>query len=346
MSLFPSSANQDSDFDPELGGLYRHRTRASWGLGTKVWRKDGLSGFQFQDGNLRRIADGFAHLLEPVDRPRDESERLQKELAGQAGVILGRRNQAGSDEILVTFQDQLLYFRGLFEGGFAGDAWKKKYRGAGARRIKRHRDPAIADASAQLAEADLRGLLAKGDHDAVIERAIAVLEKTSLVTKTQLKPLLALNEQTRPKAAETLVEVLYGEGPMGQAYQAWIGALRASRMNVSWALVTALPALVHPERHTCVRSTAFATQARWMAPSIELKKRPSGFAYERLLKMVDRVVDELTQADLAPTDRVDVYDFIVLTLSPSARKKIQAIKTTTPSKSAEAVEAVEERMAS
>jgi hypothetical protein len=57
-----------------------------------------------------------------------------------------------------------------------------------------------------------------------------------------------------------------------------------------------------------------------MAPRLILTSRPGGALYMRLADMARTVQSSLERAGLAPRDLMDVHDFMVMSLAPSARK--------------------------
>ena len=79
----------------DLPALFEHDTRPQWGLAVRVDRRDRYDRFQFEDGELRKIAKGFQHLLTEVDKPANESMRLVTSLTKQAGLTVGRAAQKG-----------------------------------------------------------------------------------------------------------------------------------------------------------------------------------------------------------------------------------------------------------
>lgn len=307
----------------QLPALFEHDTRPQWGLAVKVDQRDRYDRFQFEDGELRKIAKGFQHLLTEVDKPANESMRLITSLTRQAGLTVGRAAQKKEDRPLIEFDDQVRLFLDDFEEGFETKKWLKKKRGEGAkRRLKRHRDAAIAQAQELLSDDQLAQLLVERRYDTVMARVSLLLDACDLVTKKDRRTLALLDDRGRREAANALSDIVSDEIPVGDALARWIKALAGARKGVSWSLATAVGALLRPERHVYVKRTAMKEQARWMAPRLQLKATPSGAQYERLVQMVDVVTKELGDRDLEPKDNFDVTDFIWSTLRPAARKRI------------------------
>jgi hypothetical protein len=310
----------------DLGGLFKHASRPEWGLATCVANAAAHRSFQFQDGKLRKIGLGFLRLLTQVDRPLDESEHIQNELAAKAGLTLSRRNARQAGATLYTVAQQAQLFRTDFPEGFGGAEFVKKHRGTSSKQTaKRHRDAAIERAKGLLGRTELLQLMASGRQDVVMERVAELLSSTSLATKRQLEPLHALDADGQRRAASALCELLYGDVDLAMAMQRWINALAVGRRGVSWQLATVPLGLVHPTKHLCVAHTTIVQQARWLAPDLEPKREPTGKLYVRLLQLGRRLVNELEALDLHPRDLLDVHDFMAHTLRPAARKRIDAM---------------------
>jgi hypothetical protein len=309
----------------ELGGLYTHSARPQWGLATRIAVEAERASYQFQDGKLRKITNTHAHLMAEERRPRDESERLERELVAMAGLSLARRSLREAGDELITLDQQIQLFLDDFEGGFEDATFLKKHRGAGRRRAKAHRDPAIARANELLGRKELLRLISTSRHDVVMERVIELLASTSLVNARHLETLKALDDRGVQRAASALCDLLYGDVDAATAMQAWIDAIATAGKGVHWSLATAVPALVQPKNHLCVLESVMRVQARWIAPSLRLNKTPSGKLYARIREMALRLVDELELRDMHTRDLLDVYDFVWLTLRPAARKRIAAL---------------------
>lgn len=307
---------QHGEHNETRQALYVHERRPRWGYAVLAYDHFDKRGFQFEDGKLRVFKRGYYQMLREVDPPIDKRmpvlERLNR--------ALGRReaSQAAGKELLIPFVEQIAHFKEQHPEGFCGDAWRKKMRGVGAKRpLKRHRDHVVRLAREQLSDEVLTRLIEAGQHDAVLEALIAVLEQTSLVTAAKLKPLKEAPLYRRPEIVVALRELLYGEGQLESRFKRF-----ATSLDGSWELATAPLALVHPEQHVCVRPSVFKQQAIWMAPRLQHTKGPDARCYRRYLKMLRTIRAQLEGAGLKPQDGLDLHDFIYLTLRPAARKAI------------------------
>jgi hypothetical protein len=324
-----NEAEDTTEDAPEPAPLYEHTKRPEWGLAILAWERNRRRAYQFQDGKLRLIKEGYYHLMQEVDRPADKALELAESLKDKLGVSEARREvvkkaKAKGKKVL-TLKDQIAIFHALYPDGFHGEEWSTNIRGEGeGRRLKRHRDPAIIDAQEKLAEGPLKSLLEEGKHDEIAKVALEVLKRTSLVRPVHLKPLKKLPEAQNEAFAEALYDLLWGSGPYAARFDAFVEAISPGRRgDCPWPLATAIPALVHTKEHVCVRPSSFRRQARWMAPRLEYSSTPEGKQYVRFRKMARAIRKRLKDAGLKPRDLIDVYDFVRLTLRPSAKKLLE-----------------------
>ncbi len=325
--------NQEATTTTDHSALFQHTVCKQWGLAILAWEHASKRGYQFQDGKLRVFKEGYYHLLEEVDRPLDRVASITSTLergldvfnarleARRAQREVERRSATG-----ITLAKQVGLFGRLYEGGFTGEAWRGKQRGAGVkRRLKRHRDQAVEHARTALSAAALGQLMAAGSYREVMTRALETLSATDLVARAQVKPLEGASDDQARAFATAAQDLLHGAAAYSVRFESYVAVLaRILGKEPSWQLDTALHALVHPDRHVCIRPTTFKAQAAWMAPRIAYVKRPNAPLYQRYLQMAQTVAQELKEASHPPHDLLDVHDFMVTTLRPSARKQYEA----------------------
>jgi hypothetical protein len=299
--------------------IYRHALRPEWGLAVLVDSEDDKSTFQFEDGKVRVFKRAYLHHMQTVDAPADETARTLARLG--ASEAKKPANETGKTEAALPLDAQIMLFQSLYPEGFSDEKWQNTRRGsADQRRLKRHRQAALDEASEFLAEKPLAEAIAQGRHAEVMTRLAALLEATDLVTKAQVAPLCIAAEEG--KRAADFVSMLYAllytsEDPLSIRFERWVTELEMSCGGTpSWTLATAPLALARPDEHVPVRPASFARQAAWMAPQLAKEREVKGRSYERWLDMTRRVVEALRGADLAPQDNLDVYDFMLETLTP------------------------------
>jgi hypothetical protein len=315
-----SSESQSTD-----NNLYEHTACPQWGLAILAWERDDKRAFQFEDGKLRVFKADYFKLLKPVDRPMDEVAEIYTELSKK----LGRKEAAkrlSQDKAPIPLDKQIEFFKAQFPDGLSGDAWTKKMRHReSGKALKRHRDPVIKMAAELLAIDAIKAKHEAGENTAVVEDMVKVLDATDLVSKAQTKPLRDISDARANQVVAAFIDLMSGDNPLVRRFEAWATVLqRVAGKKPSWALCTTLPALLAPSEHTCVKSSTMAQQAAWLAPSLTIGSQPSGRVYARVREMVSSLHSTLTEAGLGPRDYLDTYDFIDLTLKPTAVKKMNS----------------------
>jgi hypothetical protein len=318
-----SSTDQDSA--PQPGDrLYQHSKRKQWGFAVLAWERDGKRGYQFEDGELRVFTKEFYEFLPEAECPPDQAARLLAKLGRQSGA--GKGGDGKLKERQLTFEEQLQVFLAEYPDGFRGAGWKDEHRGEGApRKLKRHRDFAVADAMEKLSVEALDELIAKGDHAEVVRRLTDVVHGSDLVTRAQAEPVSRANPSV--DLSKGLRDMLYGGGDFEARFDEFCRlVLEAGRKQLSWPLVTAVAAQVLPDAHVAVRPTVLAKQAQWAYPRLRYSAKPEGKVYTRILTMARTVRDALTGAGYPPKDLLDVYDFMLVTLRPAATKILADVR--------------------
>ncbi|NVB37984.1 hypothetical protein G6O69_09080 [Pseudenhygromyxa sp. WMMC2535] len=301
--------------EPEVAEdqFYRHSKRESWGVAVFLWERDEKRAFRFADGEVRVFKKGFYELMVPTEAPGD----------GSAAQLRAQVNNAGSKKALPSVGDQLVFLLANYPKGFTGEAWLEKHRGEG-RRLKRHRDPAIAEARELLAHDTLAQLADAGDHEEIMRRWIDVLAGTDLAPSSHLAKLKSMPASADTSAA--LVEVTRDPGQDGALRRLQVALVGARGPATSWQVLTGTLALLAPVTHLCVRPSVFSTQGSIVIPNFKAPSRPNEASYQRYLEVARLVTEELTELGHAPADMFDLYDFAWVTLRPAALKSYGATK--------------------
>lgn len=302
--------------------FFNHSKRADWGLATLLWEQEDKRGYRFEDGTVRVFKAGYYGLLHPVDNPSDAAVRALSRYARSGDQQLrGRGGARSSRPALPTINQQVDWFKGSYPEGFTDPDWVAAHR-SGARALKRHREPVMVLAGERLGHR--RDMQSESECDSFLDAAVQVLRRTDLVPKKQVDRLAGV------KATNALANALHdlihdvddGSGGFHAITRFDRELAMAGGFNPSWQLTTVLPALVYPTRHTCVRPSVFAVQARITNPAFTPPATPTPRAYATYRQVAVDVQDELARQGLAPRDMLDVHDFIWETLRPAARKSI------------------------
>ncbi len=306
------------DYDLLEGQVVQHKVRPEWGPAVLVWRRENKSGFQFEDGQIRAFQDSWLHMLVPIAGTLDGSSQLAHLLRRRA-EIAAEEARAGGKRVAkpaLPFEEQVRRFLVSYPGGFSGETWLKDIHGEGeTRRLKRFRDPVLKDAQELMSLESMRGSVDAGSHEDVWKQAVKLLRSTDLVTPSQLAPVKELEGDAIVAYVNALFDLLHGEGPIEPRFDAHVAAV--GRQSCSWQLATAMLAVLYPLEHVCVRPSNFRTQARLLAPHLQVASIPNGRNYSGWLAMVKKAQQRLVDSDVVPRDLMDVYDFVRLTARTS-----------------------------
>ena len=307
--------------------IYRHSKRDEWGHAIEAWREDDRIAYVFEDGKTRTFHRQYARFLEPVDRSCDRATAIIRNLRTLIKTRTPSKSVAPT-EPTVTLDEQVALFKLHFNDGFGGDLYQREHRGRGAKRsAKRHRDVAVALAASQLSLDRLRDPENEDGNLNVVASIVRVLEATDLAPKREVDAMRNLSDTAKKTLGAAAMDLLFGEDGFAQRFNGWLRVwTTVTGHGPSWELATSLPALVEPSTHVAVKGSVFREQAKWMAPNLVISGQPTAAAYERLQEMAERLADQLRGSDVAPKDLLDVRDFIWLTLRPSAREEISAMR--------------------
>jgi hypothetical protein len=311
--------------------LFRHARRPEWGLAILESETPQHRRFQFQDGQLRTFRKGFYELLEPQDRPLDESLRIAERLEAARDMSLAREEVLETSEVpVVKLVDQIDHFKSIYPAGFADPGYEEMARGEGAsRRLKRHREQLIATARDALAADRLREwLAAPEDMTPMREALMKVMKATDLVQRSEIDVIDALSHSALADIARVLLALWEDDAnpspdfDLEAKFDALVEALTIGDAEPRWCLPTTLLASLFPDSFPPVRHAIYREQARWMAPRLKLARAPSGRQYLRLRGMATLVRQKLAQQALVARDLFDVWDFMWETLRPKARREL------------------------
>ncbi len=295
---------------PEEVAFYRHTKKPGWGIGMICWERDGKRGYKFEDGELRIIAEDYYRLLEPSEDPASDSPLLRE---------LAKMRSADGDDAAhrMTIEEQMAVFLLQFPGGFGSDEWKKGYRGKkDKRRLKRHREPALADAEEKLNKAAVDAMVDGGRHGELQEVLVDVLGATDMVSKAHLEPFRR-KVATEPFSL-ALREALYGDDTLDARLGELFRQMSMLWSRVPWQVPTAILSVVHPKDFVCVKPSVFTKQADCSPLPIRPTKTPTPRVYRGYLELARQLRTSLSDRGVPPHDLWDIHDFIWITQRPAA----------------------------
>jgi hypothetical protein len=312
-----------------LPDFFRHKRRPEWGLAVLAWERDGKRAYLFEGGMLKVLAEPFFGLMQPMTEPPADGasivQRLAKHLEANESIRTSTRATLPPN---VSLEDQLGLFKGEYSGAFAGNEWQDKVRGLGQqRRLKRHRNAAIEHARTELAQPKLDEYLQGKRYGEAWTHLAEVLAATDLAPPKQVETLRGRAEKATAQSVEVLSALLHGDGAFAECFDSFVKELRRILgLSPSWELATATIALVHPEVHVCVRKTSFQRQAEMRLTPIPNSQRPNSQGYVAFLELAKTTMNDLAALDAKAEDFLDVHDFLKMTTTPSAIRRIEAVR--------------------
>lgn len=326
----PSDRPTPRTMDP-ADRLFRHKRKPEWGIGLWVEEERTRRRMRFEDGELRIFKKGFYHLFKPVDPDRVEVDEVFEALASEqerARADRERANSRAEKPPVMAFPQQIQVFERLFGGGFQAPDYLEAHRHvvSGSRK-KAHLDVGVALAAEQLSKANLQALVEAGDFEQLHAHACAVLGSTSLVApRRDVTPFVEIPADKKELVGRTLFALLHGEERYRKRFREWCRVLRREcGLEARWRMATALPALVHPDLHVCVRRRVSELQARSVKPGTVLSKRPTAIGYRKARRIAKLTQRRLSKAGLEPRDLLDVQVFSWETLRPKGQKQAEAL---------------------
>jgi hypothetical protein len=309
-----------STIDTETGGdLYRHTKRPEWGLAILAWDRGHTRGYQFEDGRFRKIKKGYYKLLEPVDE-FDESGDIIRSSLTEAVLQADRNSNRPLKEPVCAFNEQIDLFLRLYPKGFQDPEWISDHRGEpGESALKRHRDPVLEEAAERLSADKCEELISAGRQVELADAVIEILGGTTLVPISHVKELRRFDDEEKTRYAEAVAALLHGSDHFSRRFRSYLQVMEdLLGKRPSWRSSTALPAIVHPDKHVSVRRSAFSRQAGSIAPAAKYTRRPRVGSYRNFRRVAMGVKKRLLDAGHEPRDLLDVHDFIWATLRKSA----------------------------
>lgn len=304
--------------------IYTHTKRGEvWGYAILAFESDDRRGYQFQDGRLRVFKVGYYQLIEAVHPKPDGTPRIVANLKAMLAKTVDERVKPskGSDKVALSFDDLVTVAKELFPEGFSGEEYDGKVRGAlSKRRLKRHRDAAIADAQERLAKNTFSKLSPADARETLRD----VLALTDLVNAKQLIALATLPSELLQELQESVVAMLYGKGPYEARFERFVQVLERGG-TVSWELATAPSALVQPDSHLWIKVTPMKRFLARFSPTLSLSPRATGFSYSRLVGMGGSLVEGLNSAGLPAADFFDIAHLLSELTKPPILQRLDAM---------------------
>ena len=225
-----------------------------------AWERDGRRGYLFEDGELRVIAEPYYHWMKLSQTDAGElTQTFQRHLSQMdLSETEGMLNPSSNSNTLYTLEEQAQLLVGQYPQGFAGEAWREHFRGDGSKkRLKRHRDAAIAEGQQTLLPERVAQASNNNEHADLWRSICNLLRHTDLVTPGDVKTLEAKVDKAARSTTQALADVLYDdEGPAFAArFDTFVAELkRLLGVTPSW------PFAIQPRDCACIQPV-FASKA-------------------------------------------------------------------------------------
>jgi hypothetical protein len=316
----------------------RHTKKTEWGLGMLVDSDSSYFRYFFEDGELRSFPTASLAFLSGVAASPEEIEALQhlKSSRKRSGSdkkkkkVISEELRGGPDSTrkvaavapaISSLPQQIERFLGQFPKGFQDERYFDQERGGhGSRKIGRQ--GAVDLAQDRLKPEALRALLleSKGAGTAALIKKLLAKGKTLFsVEEIESFNLFAKAPPTEQRLAESLFDLLHGQGPVGPRLEALTVALPVELRT--WRLCTFPGAFFRPDQLLFVEPEVTFRQAHIVGIQVSFQSTVSGATYEQLIAMAHKLSDELRKANLQPADLLDLHLFTAYTLRTPAKKK-------------------------
>lgn len=303
--------------------LFRHAKRPAWGAAILVGEDDHTRAYQFEDGQLRKFNEDYYGLIEPADDLGDRAAHIAENLRRVVGVT-DDGDQPKVVDAVCPFSAQVALFKQLYPEGFEDPKWVVDHRRPDGSALKRHRTPISREAQEKLSAERCAEAIESDSHEQLVDTIAGILSRTDMVPVSHAKSLRGLESEEKRRYAESVVDLLHGDGPYERRLRDHLKTHRDifdERPN--WRVATTLPALMYPQEHTPVRRSAFLRQAGSIAPTARYTRRARVGSYKNFQRVAVGVRKRLNALGHEPRDLLDVYDFVWTTLRSSALEHLK-----------------------
>jgi hypothetical protein len=274
----------------------------------------------FESGGRRVLMKSFATKLVPVEIDPEDAKLLASRLSARrtttGPVKIGlKKKSAGAAASFASFDAQLRFFEAEYPGGLHGEKFMREERAESGAAKKGDKGAASAAAMKALsAEA-----FAAGDTEQLFAAVTDLVKSTNFVHPLEGAAAVGkMKPEHRAGFISALGALLHGSGDEGARFDRFVSAVQleesdGSAKRPSWPLVTMFAALVHPDKHICVKPTFVQKQAALARVHLDYQPTPSWLVYEQCLEVARKTRASLEAAGQQPRDLLDVYSFIALT---------------------------------
>lgn len=286
------------------GERVKHGTKPEWGLGEVLTDQSGEHvQVIFEDAGLKKFKLGIAPFVK-VSGEESKSDYLSALV--KRHVHPKGKSRSWTDGAAVPFARVVEDFLRHFPGGFqdpqyAAQEWEYKQR-------------AHLFTVEQLDREAMQKLIVAGDYVAICNRARTLMGRTNLISPYEKLWLRnGLDSPGRKQLfAQSLNELLYGEGSEQMRFEAFTRALRGLQA-LRWPVATYFLFMRFPDRHIFVKPEVTKHIANILHMDIQYTPEVTWLTCSHVLHLAQALKSKLAtykKEELTPKDMIDVQSFI------------------------------------
>ena len=275
------------------GDRVRHPKMDSWGLGLVLEDSDGAKvRIFFVDVGEKTVMLSHAEPV-VVSGPDAESPILDNLKIDGAKVSVRYKSLTAS----------MQYFLKKFPGGFSGERFRAHERD--------HKEEISGDVQVGLDRTAMRAMLDAGEYRDICGRALKLtgVRANAMIFKNEKMAMRdgLKSEESEKKFAESLFDVLHGEGDFDGRFDRYAACLEDIGA-CKWTVATYFLFFMYPDRHMFVKPTITQNAAEVCAYEINYRPEVNAKTYRSIVDFSSHLKDSISE--LEPRDMIDVQSFM------------------------------------
>ncbi|OGR36749.1 MAG: hypothetical protein A2091_11425 [Desulfuromonadales bacterium GWD2_61_12] len=275
------------------GDKVRHPKMLEWGIGKVLEVKSGgkIKVFFLNEGE-KTIDQSYVQ-LEKIDGAGAKHPILDNPTFHERAGKKGHRN----------LEDAKADFYRIYPQGFEDEGYFKEER--------TYKVEACGLFKTLLNKDEYAQLLAAGDADEVVKRALQVVNKTNLIFPNEKMGLKDGLKSAGDKKlfAERLYDLLYGGVEFNVRFEAFVECLEIINA-AKWPIATYFPYLAFPNEHMFLKPEITKNATDLTHAELNYRSELNWLTYKSLLEFSTYLRDKLEQMEMKPRDMIDVQSFM------------------------------------
>lgn len=171
-----------------------------------------------------------------------------------------------------------------------------------------------------LGKEQLKALIDQGDYEEIKKRIKQAAYGNNMLNQFDMRPIL---DAPAESLSLRLYDLLYGEQPFEQRFNAWLEVLKTSRPRC-WPSATYYLMLHDPAEHIFIKPEPFREFLEELNSELKWQTRPSPELYGQFQELGRQILPEL--ATLGARDMIDVQSFIWILQDESLKPKDEKMR--------------------